>query len=164
MQPTYLIVVGVDGSAPSQRALNWAVAEASRRTQAHQPTSVQAITAWTFGPADEPESVAIRLPDPHVAADRVLSHAIEQAHAEHPDVPVAGEVLHGSAADVLVRARNGADMLVLGSHGHSQTFHSVLGSVADACVRNATCPVLVTPVARSTSTSPTDMAPATAAA
>lgn len=164
MQPTYLIVVGVDGSSPAQRALSWAVADAARRTQAHQPASVQAITTWTYDPADKPEGVAIRLPDPRAAADLVLTHAITQARAEHPDVSIAGEVLNGNAADALVRASSGANMLILGSHGHSQIFHAVLGSVAEACIRNSTCPVLVIPVARSTSTSPSDLTLAASAA
>lgn len=164
MQSTYLIVVGIDGSGPAQRALNWAVAEASRRPHADLPTSVQAITVWTYDPADEPESVAIRRPDPRVAAEFMLTHAIAQARADYPDVPVAGEVLQGNAPDMLVRASGSADMLVLGSHGHSQIFHAVLGSVAEACIRNATCPVLVIPAARSASTSPSDLAPAASSA
>jgi len=143
MDRTCLIVVGVDGSPAAQRALAWAVSEVDRR---REPTAVQAITTWQWDPADEPESVAVRPLDPRDAAERVLTHAIATARAGCPDVPIAGEVLEGDPAATLIRASAGADMLVLGSHGHSEAFHAVLGSVADACVRDATCPVVVIPV------------------
>ena len=143
MDHTYLMVVGVDGSPAAQRALAWAVSEVDRR---REPTSVQAITAWQWDPADEPESVAVRALDPREAAERVLTHAIAVARAVSPRVAIAGEVLEGDPAATLIRAGADTDMLVLGSHGHSEAFHAVLGSVADACVRGATCPVVVIPI------------------
>jgi nucleotide-binding universal stress UspA family protein len=143
MDHTCLMVVGIDGSPAAQRALAWAVSEVDRR---RETTSVQAITAWQWDPAGEPESVAVRPLDPREAAERVLTHAIAVARAGCPHVPIAGEVLEGDPAATLIRASAGADMLVLGSHGHSEAFQAVLGSVADACVRGATCPVLVIPV------------------
>jgi nucleotide-binding universal stress UspA family protein len=142
MDHTCLIVVGIDGSPAAQRALAWAVSEVDRR---REPTSVQAITTWQWDPVDEPESVAVRPLDPRDAAERVLTHAIAVARAASPHVPIAGEVLEGDPATTLVQASAGADMLVLGSHGHSEAFHAVLGSVADACVRGVTCPVVVIP-------------------
>lgn len=138
-----LIVVGVDGSPAAQRALAWAASEVGRR---REPTSVQAITAWQWDPVGELESVAVRAPDPRDAAERALTHAIAVARAAFPDVAIAGEVLEGDPAAALIRASADADMIVLGSHGHSEVFHAALGSVADACVRGATCPVVVIPV------------------
>jgi nucleotide-binding universal stress UspA family protein len=143
MDHTCLIVVGVDGSPAAQRALAWAVSEVDHR---REPTSVQAITAWQRDPADEPESVAVRPLDPRDAAERVLTHTIAVVRGGSPDVAIAGEVLEGDPAATLIRASAGAEMLVLGSHGHSEVFHAVLGSVADSCVRGATCPVVVIPV------------------
>jgi nucleotide-binding universal stress UspA family protein len=157
MDSTYLMVVGVDGSAHGRRALEWAAAEAAHRTRSGLPTSVEAVTCWQYDPLARPESVEIRLPDPRVAAEQMLRHAISDVCAAYPDVAVAGEAVEGNAADALVRAASTADLLVLGSHGHSQAFHAVLGSVAAACVRNSTRPVLIIPVARSTSGTPTDL-------
>jgi nucleotide-binding universal stress UspA family protein len=150
MDHTCLIVVGVDGSPAAQRALGWAVSEVDRR---REPTSVQAITVWQWDPTNEPESVAVRPLDPRDAAERMLTHAIAVARAGSPDVAIAGEVLEGDPAATLIRASAGADMLVLGSHGHSAVFHAMLGSVADACVRGAACPVVVIPVSLETSPS-----------
>jgi nucleotide-binding universal stress UspA family protein len=60
--------------------------------------------------------------------------------------PVAAEVIEGRPADVLAAAGRAADLLVLGSHGHSRVRHTVLGSVSEDCIRKAACPVVVIPV------------------
>jgi nucleotide-binding universal stress UspA family protein len=61
-------------------------------------------------------------------------------------LPVAGEVIEGGPADVLATAGRSADLLVLGSHGRSRIRHTVLEPVNEACIRKATCPVVVVPV------------------
>ncbi len=60
--------------------------------------------------------------------------------------PIAREVIEGRPADVLAGAARGADLLVLGSHGHSRVRHTVLGSVSEDCIRKAAGPVVVVPV------------------
>jgi nucleotide-binding universal stress UspA family protein len=52
-------------------------------------------------------------------------------------------VLPGSPSLTLVDASEGADLLVVGSHGRSGLSRLVLGSVAMACVNHAPCPVVV---------------------
>ena len=59
---------------------------------------------------------------------------------------MAAEVIEGRPADVLAGASSAADLLVLGSHGHSRVRHTVLGSVSADCIRKAACPVVVIPV------------------
>ena len=51
----------------------------------------------------------------------------------------------GSPATEIVRAANdwSADMIVLGSHGRKGVQRALLGSVAEAVMRQARCPVLV---------------------
>jgi nucleotide-binding universal stress UspA family protein len=147
MRHTFRIVVGVDGSRQGQRALDWAVSEAAARARAGQPAVVQAVTAWQ---ADTLTGSGV--PEPRAAADAVLAAAISTASIHHRDVTVAGVAIEGSAADVLGRAADDADLLVLGDHGHGPLYHAVLGSVTEACVRSAICPVVVIPTARSSST------------
>ena len=149
MEPTYRIIVGFDGSEGAERALDWAADEAERRNRAGQPTTVQALTAWALDPA-EPESVAVRVSDPRRVAKETLAAAVSRVRDRHPTV-IAAEVVDGASSDVLVRASDDADLLVLGSHGHTRMYHVVLGSVAEACIRAATCPVLVIPMARAAS-------------
>ena len=160
MTHTELIVVGVDGSAAGQRALEWAAAEAARRGRT---ASVLAVTAWQFDPDDRPESVAIRLPDPAEAARQMLTHAVAIVRAAHPEVAVAGEVVEGDPARALVHASAGADLLVLGGHGHSRLFHAVIGSVTEMCIRLSHCPILVIPMPATAAADSGDVVPAAAA-
>jgi nucleotide-binding universal stress UspA family protein len=78
-------------------------------------------------------------------AERILVGEVTALASLH-GVSVATEAVEGRAADVLTAAARGAELLVLGSHGHSRVRHTVLGSVAEECVRKATCPVVVLPV------------------
>lgn len=137
MSASHLIVVGVDGSEGGRRALDWAAKEATNRGGA-----LRAVIAWrwdggtTVSPIEERQR-ANDLLDSELAALTARYGAA---------VPVVGEVHEGRAAEVLTLAARSADLLVLGSHGHSRLQHTVLGSVSEECVRKATCPVVVIPV------------------
>lgn len=41
--------------------------------------------------------------------------------------------------------KNGADMIMLGTHGHGALFHLLIGSVSEGVIRQATCPVIIVP-------------------
>jgi nucleotide-binding universal stress UspA family protein len=41
--------------------------------------------------------------------------------------------------------KNGADMIMLGSHGHGTLFHLLIGSVSEGVIRQASCPVIIVP-------------------
>jgi nucleotide-binding universal stress UspA family protein len=152
---TYRIVIGVDGSDGGIRALDWAVAEGAR----HGGT-VHAVTAWH---ATQPDlGVDIRAEHDRMAR-QVLEEAVTAARAPYPKVAVCTETVFGPAAEVLTRAAADADLLVLGSHGHGRLFHAVLGSVAEACVRSAVCPVVVVPQPRAVAQPTEPVAPITTA-
>jgi nucleotide-binding universal stress UspA family protein len=138
---TYTIVVGVDGSDASRQALRWAVHEAAAREG-----MVQAVTAWRW---DLPSGLdtAGYIGDERERATDMLAQEVARLAA---GVPVASQVMEGRPAEVLGTAAREADLLVLGSHGHSRVWHTVLGSVAEECIRKATCPVVVIPPPRET--------------
>lgn len=146
MSTQHLIVVGVDGSEGGRRALEWALREADARGSA-----IQAVVAWSwdgleFGPvtATSPEEARER-------ATRLLDDEIKAVRASHGShVPIAAEVIEGSPAEVLAACSRSADLLVLGSHGHSGIRHTVLGSVSDKTIRRAVCPVVVIPMQTAT--------------
>lgn len=140
MSSTYRIVVGVDGSEGGDRALRWAMQAAERNNG-----TVQAVTAWSWDGIERSVVVAPTPAEEHEHAEQVLTEAVTAALAAHPGATVAGEAVEGRPATVLTAAARGADLLVLGSHGHSRLRHAVLGSVAEECVRLATCPVVVVP-------------------
>jgi nucleotide-binding universal stress UspA family protein len=150
----YLIVVGVDGSPGGQRALDWAVREAANRGG-----TVQAVTAWRWDGIESGPGGATNPADERARAVALLDSEIRGLATRHPSAPpaappaappvappVASEVVEGRPAEVLTAAAQQADLLVLGSHGHSRLRHTVLGSVSEECVRMATCPVVVIPV------------------
>ena len=141
MTRTYRIVAGVDGSDAGLRALRWAFRQA-----AALDGTVQAVTAWTY---DASNATDVGYADQQrEEAEGILSTAISQALSDNPRVTIVPEVVVGRPAHVLVTAARDADVLVLGSHGHSRLFHAVLGSVADECIRTAGCPVVIVPVPR----------------
>ncbi|MEU8006060.1 CBS domain-containing protein [Catellatospora sp. NPDC049111] len=129
-------VVGVDGSDGSRHALRWAVAEA-----AAGGGSVLAVAAWHW----EGDLAATVAADERRHLQALLAHEIDAVHARQQGVPITTEVVRGPTAQALTAAAAGADMLVLGQHGHSSALHKVLGSVTEACIRSAPCPVLVIP-------------------
>ena len=142
MSGNYLIVVGVDGSEGGRRALRWAAREAATRGGA-----VQAVIAWSW---DGMEYGPVAATQPQEAAEKaslLLDREIKELIAlDGSHLPVAAEVIEGRPADVLSAAGRTADLLVLGSHGHSRVRHTVLGSVSEECIRKAACPVVVIPL------------------
>jgi nucleotide-binding universal stress UspA family protein len=139
------IVVGVDGSKGSQRALDWAVSQAAR-----QGATLRAVYAfpparlrWGMAP---PADVEIRR-----AAKQTLDDAIRTALEANPvDVHIEPEVVAattGGAARVLVAYSKHADLLVVGSRGLGGFAGLMVGSVSEQCVSHALCPVVVIPAA-----------------
>jgi nucleotide-binding universal stress UspA family protein len=137
---TYRIVVGVDGSEGGDRALRWAVREAERRGG-----TVQAITAWTWDGIEGAVIAKTHPAEERARTEQALARSVSAVTTTYPSVPVAAEAIEGAPAKVLATAAKDAELLVLGSHGHSRFFHAVLGSVTEECIRAATCPVVVVP-------------------
>lgn len=128
------IVVGVDGSAGSVRAIRWAAEEAELRRCA-----LEVVTAWQQGALGGLRSES--------DAATVQQKAIREATADlDPRPMISTIVVEGSPDDALVDRAAGADLLVVGSHGVDSIRHSVLGSTSEYCSRMAGCPVVVLPV------------------
>jgi nucleotide-binding universal stress UspA family protein len=136
------IVVGTDGSAHSQRALEWAVGEAALR---HVPLTV--ITVHEI-PAGLRGSGLIYLPDRPMAerARRAAQLDVEKALAEL-GLPVSVTVLarSGHPAHQTLEAARGADMIVLGSRGAGGFGRLLAGSVGTQVSQHARCPVVIVP-------------------
>lgn len=131
------VLVGVDGSQQSKKALAWALTHA-----AAQGGSVEAI--MTVAPADGSLEEAVR--DAQQTLGQIVAEAV--AAVDSPP-PVSYEVVVGDPAVVLVNASRTADLVVLGSHGRSKVGNPALGSVSLACIRLGSCPVLVIPTGES---------------
>ena len=131
------IVVGVDGFESSTAALRWAIHQA-RLTGA----VVEAVTAWQLPVGTGLVPVA-DMPDYQDDARIVLTDAITQMCEVDTDVQVCPRVVQGRAANVLVDAAEGADLLVVGCRGHGGLAEALLGSVGQYCVHHASCPVVI---------------------
>jgi nucleotide-binding universal stress UspA family protein len=129
------IVVGVDGSEDSARALDWALAEARLRG-----TGCRLVHAWEYG---------IAASSPYVGGLEEIAEAAEamfddeMARAQRSGVAIEGHLQFGPAAKILIDASKDAAMLVIGSRGRGGLAGALLGSVSSACVHHAHCPVVV---------------------
>ncbi|WP_243400215.1 universal stress protein [Arthrobacter glacialis] len=133
----FTIAVGVDGSAESRIALEWAVTEARLRHG-----QIRAVTAWEYPPVTAGMEVMIWDPDIfESAARRIQTDALKGVDTE--GVPFTGDVIQGAAASVLLHASQDVDLLVVGSRGHGGFTGLLLGSVSTQAVHHAFCPVVV---------------------
>jgi nucleotide-binding universal stress UspA family protein len=132
------IVVGVDGSEPSKAALRWAIGQAKLTGG-----SVDAVMSWRYPSAFGLAPTAGADVDFEGDARDALTAALSEAGGLEPDVPVRPLVVEGHAAEVLVQASKGADLLVVGSRGRGAFTSTMIGSVSINCVLHAHCPVLV---------------------
>ena len=73
-----------------------------------------------------------------------LKHALVQVVPADHNVPFEHKLLVGDPATAIVQAaeEEGADLIVMGTHGRTGLTRLLMGSVAEAVVRKAKCPVL----------------------
>lgn len=137
------IIVGVDGSGHSHRALEWAMNEAAVR---HAPLTVITVSQAFSGPwgvehFPRDEALAER-------AGKAVMEAVEKAQAKlgdaHP-ASVTVQPVYGLPAEEILKASRGADLVVLGSRGAGGFARLLLGSVSSQLVHHASCPVVVIP-------------------
>ncbi|WP_329333969.1 universal stress protein [Streptomyces sp. NBC_01352] len=133
------LVVGVDGSEPSLRAVDWAADEAALRGV---PLRVVYASLW-----ERYEGAALAQglgkPSERVRAEDITEGAARRAQARHPDLKVSADVLPEEPEYALVREGRHAGALVLGTRGRSGITELLLGSVSLTVAAHAPCPVIV---------------------
>jgi nucleotide-binding universal stress UspA family protein len=135
-----LIVCGVDGSAAADRALAWALEEAKRRG-----CVVRVVSAWMWD-GMEAMGVPASAEEARELAEQRQHAALEKALVSFGGPPEVERVLaRGRPSEVLTAAAVGAEMLVLGSHGHGSVHDKLVGSTSERAIRHAPCPVVVLP-------------------
>ncbi len=130
------IVVGVDGSESSRRALRWAARQAE-----FTGASLEVVIVW-----EVPPDYRFDVSSPHdlqVGAESILQSAVADVLGDDPDVDVKPSVVEGNPVPVLLNAAKGTSLLVVGNRGHGTFTGILLGSVSKHCVNHATCPVTV---------------------
>jgi nucleotide-binding universal stress UspA family protein len=136
---TLPIVVGVDGSEPSLRAVDWAADEAAVRGL---PLRLVYASLWE---RYEGSSLAedVGKPSEQVRAEDIVATAARRARRRQPDVKVSTDVLSEEPEYVLVRESRSASALVTGTRGRSGLAEALLGSVSLTVAGHSQCPVIV---------------------
>jgi nucleotide-binding universal stress UspA family protein len=133
------LTVGVDGSDPSLRALDWAIAEAARQDV---PLRVLYASLWDQyarpAPGTGPGRPAYRL-----LAENIVGSARERAARLAPGVPCSAQAVADDAVGALLRAAPGAYALVVGNRGRGELTDMLLGSTGLTVAGQAPCPVVV---------------------
>ncbi|CAM5385970.1 universal stress protein [Streptomyces chartreusis] len=133
------IVVGVDGSEPSLRAVDWAADEAALRGL---PLRLVYASLWE---RYEGDALAHELgkPSEPVRAQDIVTAAARRAHRRRADVKVLTDSLPEEPEYALVRESRNAALLVTGTRGRGGMAEALLGSVSLTVAGHAHCPMVV---------------------
>src|SRR5579859_3671624 len=139
------IVVGVDGSEGSGRAVEWAAEEARLRG-----ARLRLVHAWyppaaLYGGFGMPGVSAEVIDDFRVLAEKQLEDVHTKHAAAFDGLDVERRLVEDVAAPALLEAAAGADLLVVGTRGHGGFTGLLLGSVSQQCAHHAPCPVVIVP-------------------
>jgi len=145
VSPAGSIVVGIDGSAASDQALDWATQQA---TLEHRPlTIVHSVhlgmaggTLWMGQPGFD---VGGLLEDVRIAGKGLLDNAERRAHRHAPALAVHTILSNVDTREALLNLAERAALVVVGSRGRGPVASLLLGSVSVAVSTHAACPVVV---------------------
>ncbi|MGO9217038.1 MAG: universal stress protein [Streptosporangiaceae bacterium] len=139
------VVVGVDGSPNSERALDWAMKQAAA---VHAPLTVLAVhevpkSYWggvpVIGSADQALLEKLQR-----AADEMTQRAASRLGGDGP-ASVNVRALSGFVVKELVDASQDADLVVVGTRSAGHFARSLVGSVSSEVVQHSACPVVIVP-------------------
>ncbi|MFE9691027.1 universal stress protein [Micromonospora sp. NPDC005806] len=134
------VLVGVDGSEPAALAVRLAADEAARRDTDLVLVHVRAPERGGAVPEEAAESAAAG----QAESAELLAGAAAAIRPDHPVLTVVERpVRAGSPEQALIAASGGAALVVVGSRGRGGFAGLLLGSVSQALVQHAHCPVLV---------------------
>jgi nucleotide-binding universal stress UspA family protein len=141
------ILVGVDGSDHSHRALSWAMHEAAYH---HAPLTVMAVHPRSPRPSTEIYWNIPELPDRTFDPERArtaLQDFAGKLSKDSGDAPseITVRVATGDPATELISAARDADLLVVGSRGSGRLARLLIGSVSSKVAQHAPCPVVIVP-------------------
>lgn len=133
------ILVGIDGSEGSLRALRWALAEAHLRGDA-----VEVFHGWHYPYVADPSGmVPYAGSELAESAQMLVDRALADVAVESVGITVTTRIEQSAGASALVEASKGADLVVVGRRGHGGFLSLVMGSVAQQVAAHAHCPVVV---------------------
>ncbi len=138
------VLVGIDGSEGSRRALAWGLEEAAAHKAILEP-----VIVWQI-PHDFARDLYDLVDGERLAAGvrARLDETIAEVVGGHAAVEIEPVVLEGDPADALCQRVVKTDLLVVGSRGHGTLSGLLLGSVSSKCAHHSRCPVAIVPALR----------------
>ena len=133
-EPDGPVVVGLDGSATSDRALATAFDEASWRQ-----TGLVAVHAW----ADADAGLPARWSEIERDEQRLLAEQLAGWQEKYPDVRIERVLVRDRPRHQLLSWSTRAQLVVVGSRGRGGFSGLLLGSTSQALIHHAQCPVMV---------------------
>nr|BFD87047.1 universal stress protein [Streptomyces sp. Xyl84] len=124
------VLLAVDGSPEGEKAVEFAFAEASLRG-----SELYALHAWQ--PDLAPPGTGAE------SAERLLALSVTGRKERYPDITVRQQVLSGEIRESLIEASRNAQLMVAGARGRGGFSGMLLGSVSQALLYHAHCPVAV---------------------
>ena len=136
------VVVGVDGSDISQKATEYAFAEAEARG-----AELVAVHTWMDMQVQSSLSglTAAQQQWEEIEAQQVkmLSERLAPLAEKHPTVQVKKVIARDRPVRALSEQAEGAQLLVVGSHGRGGFRGMLIGSTSRALLQSAPCPMMV---------------------
>jgi nucleotide-binding universal stress UspA family protein len=136
------VVVGVDGSPHSVRAVGFAFDEASRRG-----VPLVAVSVWSESvhpPNGAQKRAEHEAGEAEAAAMVMLNDVLARHREQYPGLTVRAELVRSTETEEALVARSGgAALIVVGARGRGELAGAVLGSVGQALIHHAECPVAV---------------------
>jgi nucleotide-binding universal stress UspA family protein len=148
-RPSGDVLLGIDGSPAAQPSVDFAFDEAALRGCG--VTAVHAWSEWTT-PAQPPPDRS--MPYAYEAGmlrddgERLLAESLAGSGERQPDVPVERRTVRGRPRETLIEGSKNARLLVVGARGRGGFAGLLLGSVSQAALHHADCPVAVVPYGR----------------
>jgi nucleotide-binding universal stress UspA family protein len=141
------IVVGLDGSPASTRALLHAIDHASGTGSPVRALHVWSTPRWMGGVPGFAYNVLASPEESWRFARELVHRQVDDARSLRPDadVDVVEELVEGSPRQLVTKASRTAELVVVGSHGEGRVQGLLLGSVAQYLLNHTACPVMLVP-------------------
>jgi nucleotide-binding universal stress UspA family protein len=139
------IVVGIDGSPNSERALDWAMRQAAAVRTPLTVITVHEVpkSYWggipVIGPADESLLGELR------QAAEEMTQKVAGRLGDAGPASITVHAVNGFVVKELVDASQDADLVVVGTRDASSFTRLVMGSVSSEVVQHSACPVVIVP-------------------
>jgi nucleotide-binding universal stress UspA family protein len=133
------IVVGVDGSAHSMKALDWALDEAALRKTSVTVLAVAPAAASIWGITGQFDPA----PETQERVKKAAEEIVKEAASRHGQQQATVHAVSGVPADEIIKASESADLVVVGARGAGGFARLSMGSVSNQVAHHARCPVVV---------------------